>query len=219
MDRVVGITVFSEAQSELDRWRFLARHRLCRTILLDHLSVRLGELLASCLDRGLIDSGGVGQIAQRLRAIAFQVHVGLMALVDDRRVPRRLVHHGDGRLGGRSLGGYQVRAHARRWQDRCRSRRFDVRFLIKRMTFGKVGEQSAGFLDHRQSELLAQRDQRLVGVDLLAGAFGEHDRVLRLGNRGGELFDVLRRGQHARRRRNLARIGRRVSLSISGSLC
>ena len=75
------------------------------------------------------------------------------------------------------------------------------------MILGEVGEQSAGLFDQRQSKLLAQRHQRLVGLDLLAGALGEHDRVLRLGELGGELFDVFRRSQDARRGRNRTRIG------------
>jgi hypothetical protein len=76
------------------------------------------------------------------------------------------------------------------------------------MILWEVGEQSAGLFDHRQSELIAEPDQSLVGFDLLAGALGEHDRVLRLGELDSELFDVFRRGQHARRGRNRARIGR-----------
>ena len=113
-------------------------------------------------------------------------------------------------LGGRLLGGYQGDACAD--DDRkvhVVPERFDVGSLIERMILGEVGEQSAGLLDHRQSKLLAQRHQRLVGLDLLAGALGEHDRVLRFGNLGGELFDVLRRSQHARRGRNGPRILRR----------
>ena len=77
------------------------------------------------------------------------------------------------------------------------------------MILGEVREQSAGLLDDRQGELIAERHQRLVGLDLLAGAFGEHDRVLRFGNLGSEFFDILGSGQHARRGRNGPRIGRR----------
>ena len=132
-----------------------------------------------------------------------------MALVGHGRVVRRLVHHGDHGLG-RAVA-RRIPRYARPDDDReihVVPERFDVGSLIKRMILGEVGEQSAGLLDHRQSEPLAQRDQSLVGFDLLAGALGEHDRVLRLGDLGGELFDVFRRSQHARRGRDRARIGR-----------
>jgi hypothetical protein len=76
------------------------------------------------------------------------------------------------------------------------------------MTLGEIREQSAGLLDDRQGELIAERHQRLVGLDLLAGTFGKHD-VLRFGDLGSEFFDILRSGQHARRGRNGPRIDRR----------
>src|SRR4029434_7203389 len=82
-------------------------------------------------------------------------------------------------LGGRLLGGYQgTRARTTNREVHLMPERLDVGSLMERMILGEVREQSAGLLDHRQGELIAERHQRLVGLDLLAGTFGEHDRVL-----------------------------------------
>ena len=172
--------------------------------------MRRGEFLSPGVHCGLIDSGSIRQIAQRLRCIAFQINVGLIVLVRHRHVVRRLVHYRDGGLGRAVTR--RIPRYPRPHDDReihVVPERFDVRALIERMVLGEVGEQSAGLFDHRQSELLAQRHQSFVGFDLLAGALGEHDRTLRLGEQGGELFDILRRSQQAWRGGNFARIGRR----------
>ncbi len=108
---------------------------------------------------------------------------------------RRLVHHRDhglGRTVARRIPG-SARAHDDR-EIHVAPERLDVGALIERMILGEVGEQSAGLLDQRQGELLAQRHQRLVSLDFLTGAFGEHHRALRPGELGSELFDVFRRG-------------------------